>query len=287
VQEIYPPLHRGAIWIAGGFSTQSGGATERVIMLDLARQTWSEGPALPTPSHHVQLASAGGELYAIGGFIGGPTRNSWICTTRVLKLAGDGWIEAVSLPKPIGEAVPIVHLNRIHLIGGRSPRGAANAGWGDHVDVADHFVFAPGASEWTSAAPLPTARNSSAGVSNGDRLHVISGRSVTGGETPAYDIYDPRTGRWDSGPAYPEPHGGIAGAYWRDRIVAGGGEVFGPGTASNALYALENGAWARLETMPTPRHGHGLVAANSALYAIGGARFPATRETLSSVDVLS
>ena len=41
VQEIYPTLHRGEIWVAGGFSPQSGGATERVIAFNPAHGAWA------------------------------------------------------------------------------------------------------------------------------------------------------------------------------------------------------------------------------------------------------
>lgn len=285
VQEIYPALHEGAIWIAGGFS--GGGATERTIAFDIARGQWREGPQLPTPSHHVQLASFQGELWAIGGFMGGADRRRWICTTRVLKLAGDRWIEGPPLPKPIAEGAPIVHQGRIHIIGGRSPSGAANAQWNDQNDVADHFVFAAGASQWEAAAPLPMARNSTGAASIGGAIHVISGRTVANGVTPAHHVYDARSGRWREAAAFPEPRGGIAAATFRGRIVAGGGEIFRPGSVGGTLYTFDEASgWSRFETMPTPRHGHGFIVADDKLYAVGGAQQPSASGTLSSMDVL-
>jgi N-acetylneuraminic acid mutarotase len=288
VQEIYPALHNNAIWIAGGFSPQALGATERVIVFNLANNRWSDGPALPTPSHHVQLASLNGELWAIGGFIAGPLRLAWTCTHRVLKLQGDRWVEGPSLPKPIGEGVPLVHQGRIHLIGGRSPRGAANSDWSDQSDVGDHFVLAAGAASWDRAAPLPMARNSAAGVSKGDAIHIISGRTVAADVTGAHHIYDSVSGAWREGPAFPEPRGGLAAALHGGAVVAGGGEVFEPGSVGDALYALDDASetWTRTETLPTPRHGYGLVAAGTALYAVGGAQRPSASGTLSSMHVL-
>jgi N-acetylneuraminic acid mutarotase len=287
VQEIYPALHENAIWVAGGFAPLAAlGATRRVIVFDLARNAWSEGPSLPTPSHHVHLASLNGELWAIGGFLGGDNRRRWICTTRVLKLAGEAWVEGPALPKPIAEGVPLVVGGRIHLIGGRSPRASTNQEWDDQIDVDDHFVFTP-ASGWERAAPLPMARNSHAGAVLGDELHIISGRTVVGGQTPAHHIYDTRTSTWRNGPDFPEPRGGIAAATWRGRIVTGGGEIFEPGSVGDTLYEFTDGAWSRFTAMPTPRHGHGLIAAGDALHAIGGARNPGGRSTLSRLDVLS
>jgi hypothetical protein len=287
VQEIYPALHRGEIWIAGGFSPRSLGATEGVIVFDIAANAWRAGPPLPTPSHHVHLASVDDDLWAIGGFLGGDTRMRWVCTPRALKLEGEAWVEGPPLPKPIGEAVPLVHEGRIHLIGGRSPSGAANAAWNDQADVGDHFVLTAGASRWETAAPLPMPRNSAGGaVLNGD-LHVVSGRTVANGHTPAHHIYDPRRDQWREGPPFPEPRGGLAAATDSGRIVAGGGEIFDPGSVGDALYAFDGQAWSRFETMPAPRHGFGMIAAEDALYCLCGARRPGGDGTLASVDVLA
>jgi hypothetical protein len=287
VQEIYPALHRGAIWIAGGFSPQARGATERVIAFDLARNAWVEGPALPTPSHHVQLASLNDELYAVGGFLGGDTRINWICTPRVLKLAGDRWVEAPALPKPVAEGVPLVLLGRIHLISGRSPAGAANSEWSDQADIGDHFVFSPGASQWERAEAMPVPRNSAAGAVRDGAIHIISGRTVAGGQTDAHHVYDPRTGRWDEGAPFPEPRGGLAAAELDGEIIAGGGEIFEPGSVGATLCRLDRtGAWSRFETLPTPRHGYGMINGGGALYMLGGAERPSGDGTLASLDIL-
>jgi len=284
-QEIYPALHRGRIWIAGGFSPQARGATERVIIFDPARNAWAEGPPLPAPAHHVHLAELAGELYAIGGYLAGDTRMRWICTSRVLKLAGDSWVEAPMLPMPVGEGVPLAHQGRIHLIGGRAPRDpAANADWNDQGDIADHFVFSDGA--WARAAPLPMARNSAAGAQDGARLHVISGRTVEGGQTGAHHIYDPASDRWIEAADFPEARGGLAAAVWRGRIVAGGGEIFEPPSVGEALYELGPNGWRRFATLPAARHGHGMVSAGQALVLLGGAQNVGGRETLSRTDML-
>lgn len=287
VQEIYPALHRGAIWIAGGFAPLAAlGSTQRVIVLDLASNSWGEGPHLPTPSHHVQLASLNDDLYAIGGFLGGANRRRWICTTRVLKLSGDAWSEAPPLPRPVAEGMALAHGGSIHLIGGRSPRAGANQEWDDQTDIDDHFVFTPDEG-WRRAAPLPLARNSHGGAVLGDELHIVSGRTVATNQTPAHHIYDTRTSTWRNGPDFPEPRGGIAATAWRSGIIAGGGEIFTPPSVGDTLYQFVNGAWSRFGAMPTPRHGHGLVAAGGSLYALGGARRPSADGTLASVDILS
>jgi N-acetylneuraminic acid mutarotase len=287
MQEIYPTLFHDHICIAGGFSPETRGATERVVALNPANNQWTDAPRLPTPSHHVQLAAVSAQLYAIGGFLGGASRVQWINTTRVLRLENGQWVEAPALPKPIAEGMPLVHGDSIHLIGGRSPRGAANSDWNDQGDVDDHFVLRPGASQWERAAPLPMARNSHAGAVLGDELHIVSGRTVANGQTPAHHIYDVRSGQWRDGPAFPEARGGIAAAVWRGKLVAGGGEIFQPPSVGDALYEYDGARWTRFATLPTPRHGHGLVTRGEALYAVGGSRIVSAGDTLASVDILS
>ena len=284
VQEIYPALHDGAIWIAGGFSPPALGATRRVIALDVARGVWLAQPHLAGRAHHVHLASLAGALHAVGGFLGGATHLSWICTPRVVRLEGEDWGAAPDLPKPVGEAAPVAHEDRIHLIGGRSPLGVANSAWEDHGDIDDHFVLAAGASHWERAAPLPLARNSAACAALDGAIHVISGRTVAGGPTPAHHIYDAREDRWRDGPPFPDARGGLAAATLGGRIICGGGES--DATVSDALFAYDDTGWSRFETLPTPRHGYGLVAADDALYALGGASRPSGSGTLARVDVL-
>jgi hypothetical protein len=288
VQEIYPVLHRAEIWIAGGLSPLARGATERVIVLNPETGAWRDGPALPTPSHHVHLACLNDELYAIGGFLGGDSRTRWICTPRVLKLEGDRWVPGPNLPKPIGEAVPVAENGRIHLIGGRSPKSGDNSNWQDHDDVGDHFVLEAGSTSWRRAAPLPTPRNSAAGVFRNGAIHVISGRNVIGGQSPAHDIYNPETDTWSVGAPYPEPRGGLAAAELGGEIFVGGGEIFNPPSVGGNLWKYDaNGAWTQAYMMPTPRHGHGFVTVDSAIYMLGGARNVSSDGTLANVDVLA
>jgi hypothetical protein len=206
----------------------------------------------------------------------------------VLKLEGERWIAAPSLPKPVAEGVPLVLDGRIHLIGGRSPAGEANSEWDHQADIGDHFVLAAGASRWERAATMPVPRNSAAGAMRDGKIHIISGRTVADGQTPAHHIYDPRTDQWSAGAPFPEPRGGLAAAEFNGDIIAGGGEIFEPGSVGAALHKLDRaGAWSRFESLPTSRHGFGMISAAGALYMLGGAERPSADGTLASVDVLS
>jgi hypothetical protein len=285
VQEIYPVWHNGAIWIAGGFRHTDFGPTASAEMLrgDPADDFFwrpEPGAAMETAMHHVHLASAGGTLWAIGGYEGGGDGRAWIGQTRVRAFEGDAksgaWRDGPSLPKPVGEAVPLVLDGRIHLIGGRSPKRVASAVWSDQADIADHFVLSPGAARWETAAPLPMARNSAAGAVVHGRIHVVSGRTVATGPTGAHHVYYAKDDRWVEATPYPDPQGGLAAAAVGSQLFAGGGETFLPGTGlvSAQMFVFDRReVWTPLPPMPTPRHGHGLVAVDGRfpLVAVGGA----------------
>jgi hypothetical protein len=285
VQEIYPVWHDGAIWIAGGFRHADFGprASAEMLRADPSdRFVWrpEPGAALSAAMHHVHQASVGAALWAIGGYDGGADGRAWISQAKVRAFEGaaaaGAWRDGPPLPKPVGEAVTLVLEGRIHVIGGRSPRATANAAWPDQADIADHFVLAPGAARWETAAPLPMARNSAAGAVVNGRLHVVAGRTVSAGPTGAHHIYDAKSDRWFDATPYPDPQGGLAAAAVGSQLFAGGGETFlpRPGFVSAKMFMFDGRDWAPLPPMPKPRHGHGLVAVDGRfpLLAVGGAQ---------------
>jgi hypothetical protein len=75
----------------------------------------------------------------------------------------------------------------------------------------------------------------------------------------------------------PTARGGIAAAAAaKGYVVAAGGEAeatFGEAEA----YDIQAGLWLSLPEMPTPRHGLGVVAVGSVVYAIPGEPSPGSR----------
>jgi hypothetical protein len=73
VQEIYPALLDGTLYVIGGFAT---GISQRPLdisdwVLALTPgvdDSWRELPRLPIPTHHPQCVGLDGTLYAMGGY---------------------------------------------------------------------------------------------------------------------------------------------------------------------------------------------------------------------------
>ena len=299
-QEIYPTLwpRQGLakVVVAGGFTTTPNGpwVTEKAFLYDPDTDTWTDGPDLPAPRHHPQLAVAGGRLHAVGGFAfkPDPSQGTWQMQSGgwAWDEAAGAWTGAPALPAPRAEAVPLAFAGRFHLIGGRSPAGSANASWRDHADVSDHHVLDPALGRWESLAPAPTARNSAAGVVLDGKLYVVGGRRVDAGNNAELEVYDPAADRWDSLAPMPQAQGGLAAGVAGGRLVAFGGEWFGPGGggvhSETWIYDPARDLWEAGPPMLTPRHGLGGVSIGDRIFAIGGAVRDGADGTSAALEVL-
>src|SRR5690606_26268106 len=139
VQEIYPAAHKGRIHIAGGLLSADGvrvtGVSGRHIAYDPATGASADLAALPSLRHHPHAVSHGGRLYVLGGFGTNPGAVNWIMSadTLVYAEAGNAWSSLAAAPAPHAEVVATSLGDRIHLVGGRMPRGDANLAYGDHA----------------------------------------------------------------------------------------------------------------------------------------------------------
>ena len=287
VQEIYPAVLDGALYVAGGLSpdVEGGriGITGRMFALDADAARWRECAALPTPTHHPNLVAIGQEVYAIGGFTAAQGAGAWAMSERVgvYTPESDTWRPGPAMAQPYAETVAANLDGRIHVVTGRRRAGGANRSWSDHADTTAHIVLDPASEAWDTAAPAPTARNSAAGAVLNGRLHIIGGRTVSGGNTPVHEVYESQTDRWASLAPLPEPEagphgsGGLAAAVLDGAIYAFGGEWFSAsgGGVYAQVWRYDSGAdaWSEAGRMPTPRHGLGAVTVGDAIATIGGA----------------
>ena len=290
VQEIYPCLHDGRIHVAGGFIAGDGritGPTAAHHALDLASGTWTAEAPLPLARHHPQLVSFMGSLFCIGGFAS-HAAGAWQMKRDVWRLDGtEGkWLAAPEMPAPNGESVAGVIRNRLHLVGGRQPSGDRNLDWNDHADTGAHWIF--DGTNWTDSAPMPTARNSAAGVVVDGRFHIVGGRTVSGGNTAVHEAYDPWSDRWERLAPMPKAQAGLAAGAVGHELFAFGGEFFnnGGGVYPEAwAYDTIEDRWRAIADMPKPRHGLGGVTAGEEIYLIGGALRRGGEQTSAAIEI--
>lgn len=279
VQEIYPVLHRGKIYIAGGLSPEAKttqGVTHQLAVYDPRLEQWTTGPSLPEPRHHPFLMSHNDNLYAFSGFVGNE-RGRWSASSDVLLLneSDQRWRKlSASMPHPLCETVGSCYENKIHLVSGRRPTGSANGQWRDHQDVDSHVIFDSEQQSWTQGQPIPTARNSAASATIGHLWYVVGGRTVDGGNVAVNEVYDHQLKRWEKRSPMPQAQGGLAAAALNDNIYVFGGEYFdnGGGVYKTVWeYSTKEDKWRKVSEMPMPRHGLGAVALGDTVYVIAGA----------------
>jgi len=322
VQEIYPVVFRNHIIVAGGLSPDVSDrdidVSNRVVIYNIEKNTWTEGPKLPEARHHPMLVTVDNRLFAFGGFTV-DNKGIWHNSTDILELIFDSntyknsvndknsnkynieneedifthaqWKKVASLPAPLSETLSSVNANAIHLVSGRSPKSdTTNSQWVDQIDVNTHFIFNPETTSISNAAALPTARNSACSVTLNGQMHTIGGRAVSGGNLATHEVYNFATGKWQTAKSLPEAQGGLACAILKGRIYVFGGEFFdnGGGVYSKVWqYTVDSDQWHEVSAMPFPRHGLGAVTVRDSVYVIAGAMEAGGNKTTSMMSRFS
>jgi N-acetylneuraminic acid mutarotase len=204
----------GRIYLIGGFNTTTNVPTTEVHVYDPATRAWSDAAPLPAPRGGHAAVVLDGKIHVIGG---GNSRST-IADHDVYDPSTNSWSAAAPLPRAEGSPAAVVVDGRLWSIGGRS--GPADFGFVDVYDpAANRWSAGPaieprgtagavhhcgaiwlvggesqargeslagvlrlddGASAWTNAPPLPTARNFARAVIFHDRIVVVGGSPTPG-----------------------------------------------------------------------------------------------------------
>lgn len=294
VQELYGTTRDGKVIIAGGMALSEADAPvgiDRTGIYDPATDTWTEGPALPAGRHHALMISAGGRIYAVGGATHGASKGHWQSRREVYVLdRTGGWSTLTQMPVDQTEAMAVEHEGRIHILGGRTPNFDDASRWSEYRDVDWHTVYDIQSNTWSTAAALPSPRNSAAVAIIDGLIYVAGGRTMKGGNIANLDRYDPVTDEWQSLSPMPYAAGGFNGAAVGGKFYVFGGEELGvlgaDGVFAQSMrYDPETDQWQALPNLPTARHGHAVVPVQGSLFVIGGGAHTATGMTTNTLEV--
>lgn len=291
VQEIYCAVLNNKIHMAGGFVFSPGttGVSDKHLVYDPVKDTWTQLSMLPQPRHHLQLAAHNNKLYGMGGFLAGSADATWQMQdqTWIWDPTTGNWTEGVKAPALHGETVAATLGDRIHIVGGRQPKGSSNATWNDHTDTNHHLIYVPAEDRWEEGAPAPTSRNSAAGAVINGQLYVTGGRTVAGGNVNSLEVYDPNEDQWRTAAPMPQAQGGLAAASANGKLYAFGGEYFdnGGGVYPECwVYDPNKDGWTKGPDMLTPRHGLAGASIGNTIYAIAGAKKAGGNETSNILE---
>jgi len=247
---------------AGGF-TADGSATAVVEAYDVAADTWSSLPELPSPRHHAGVAGLGGHVYVVGGY---GADGSALDDVVSLAPDEDAWRAEPAVPTARGALAVAIVDGRIHAVGGAT-------GFGGGGLTGAHEAFDPATGEWETLAPLPDPRDHLAAAGIGDVLYVVGGRKLSlTTNVDRLDIFE--DDEWTSGPSMPTARGGLAAAATEDALIVVGGEQ-PSGTFEEAeVFDPVTQEWTVAEPLPTPRHGLGAAAVRLEIVVVGGGPTP-------------
>ncbi len=254
----------GEVYLIGGFN-DTAGVVPDVWVYDIADDSWSAGPELPGPVHHVNAAVVGGKIYLLGGLTG----LSFDPTGFVLEHTPGGadWLEKTGMPAGAerGSSAVGVIGDLIYIAGGSA---------GGSVDTA--LLYDTVADSWDTIADLPEPLDHLVGAAVGDEFFAIGGRSdgITAVRSKVYR-YDAVGDGWVERADMPTARGGTAAGVVNGVIVVVGGEG-NPAVTSGVFPQTEaydpvSNTWTSYDDMRTPRHGTGAVGVGNRLYVPGGA----------------
>jgi N-acetylneuraminic acid mutarotase len=217
----------GRIYAIGGLQhgdLDSGFPTGAVEVYDPSTgDDWSPAADMPTARYYLAAAAAAdGRIYAIGGHEGG---SLGVDTVEIYDPATNSWSTAAPMPTARSAlAVTAGADGRIYAIGGVAEGVGGSVSLKNTVEVYD-----PVTNSWSTAAPMPTARDGMTAAAGPDgRIYVMGGEKddLTGLTT--VEVYDPATNSWSAGAPMPTGRYFLATATGADgRIYAIGGNDHG------------------------------------------------------------
>ncbi|MDX5365637.1 MAG: hypothetical protein LPK88_04345 [Alphaproteobacteria bacterium] len=278
------------LYVVGGDST-SGPRTDAEIY-DIRGDIWRAAPALPSGLLQFGMAEFGGRLYVAGGYEAPPPERPQFGmldeAAQPAAVPGDTaralvydpkvgtWVSIASMPAPRAGHGFVVVGDWIYALGGRGE--AASRVW----------AYDPSANSWQQVGdPMPGPRVAAAYAAANGRIYAIGGL-IDGNATARVDIFDPATGRWQSGPALPSPRAGHVAAVMNGRIHVTGGEQRRPLRTYGDHFVLDAGGsvWRRSAAMPSPRHGAVAAAADGRLVVVGGSPGAGVYTVFTETDVV-
>jgi N-acetylneuraminic acid mutarotase len=247
--------------------------SELAVSSQAASGNWVASTSMPQGRFDLVAASAGGQVYAIGG-----RNNHFAVYSRVEALTPSGiikdgfplggtWTTKASLPAKRWAASGAQTINgKIYVPGGSA--GPAN------MSEKTLFVYDPAADSWASKAPMPVKNCCGASAAINGKLFVLTPAFLNG--RPTLHRYDPATDRWSELASPPHDHSRPVGGVSNGKFYVVGGEFtgseesFGKASATLDVYDPVRNRWVTKAPMPTARYAAAGRVVNGKLHVVGG-----------------
>jgi hypothetical protein len=250
----------GRIYAAGNFDVLND---DRLLIYDVATDSWSQGPDMLQGNHHAGVAAVGSRLFVIGG-------TGTESLVQIFNPESGDWTQGQSMPTSRTAPAVVVLDEKIHVLGGA---GSINQSDGKTT----HEVYDPATDSWKSQAPLLEPTEHVGGAAVGKKIYVVGGR-LNLANINATQIYDSASDTWSLGASLPSGASGAAVVAFRNQIYVFGGEDIPRSEVSAAVQRYDPAidAWTLLEDMPLALHGVPGTTIGDSIYIVGGGEFAAS-----------
>jgi hypothetical protein len=247
-------------YVMGGYRAD-GGTVTTVEIFDTASGRWGGGPELPLAVNHAMAAAVNGKVYLFGGY-----RSNGAPSSAAFVLEQSGWRPVAAMPQPRGAATAAVAGDTVYIAGGVGTSGLAK----------EMLAYQVSTDSWSTLPGPPTPREHLGGAGHGGLVYTVGGRlGGVDSNQVAFEVFDPRTGKWSKLPDLPTRRGGLsATATANGWVVAVGGEEAAQTFPEAEAFNVREGKWYSLPDLPTPRHGLGTAAIGSIVYTFSGGPKP-------------
>ncbi|WP_370516938.1 S8 family serine peptidase [Micromonospora sp. HM134] len=248
--------------VVKGISTGRTGARYGGGSVDAAPQAddaWARITNLPAAIYDNAAANLDGKVYSVGG--GGDTgneRKAW-----VFEPATGVWTALPDLPHARSKPSAVGIGGKLYVIGG----------WGDGEGPEPSVdVFDPATGAWSTLAgavnPAPAAAAGTAVA--GGKVYLVGGCvDSTCTETDKLVVFDPRTGTFRTGAAYPHPVSWVSCGGIGSQVYCAGG-VAADEYTDTWRYEPASDTWSPLPNLPVDLWGSQYASAGGMLVLAGG-----------------
>ena len=234
---------------------------------------------MPTPRHDLQAIAVEGQIYAISG-----ADDLTLDVVEIYDVETDTWRAGPPIPTARGWIGATLLESAIYVGCGKTIRTSEEkerSGDDRHFTPRDTLeVLDLETDTWSTLSPAPGGPRAGVSVAACQgHVYIIGGNTMDNrpqSHLDVVDIYDPQSGQWQPGPAFPYPVQGTNAVSVNDLLyVFGGHRPDVPATESYLLDAHvldpDVGRWERLAPMFTRRESMGITAlSGERIFTCGG-----------------
>ncbi|QJW89518.1 galactose oxidase [Spirosoma taeanense] len=285
--------HENAATLIGDSLYAIGGRGMKPLeALNLKTLVWRTLPTPPVEMNHFQAISYGNEIYVMGAFTGSYPHEKPIPNIYIYNPKQGAWRKGPEIPteRLRGSAGVVVYNNKIYMV-----CGIMDGHWDGHVAWLDEYD--PKTNTWKRLTDAPRTRDHISAAVVGDKMYLAGGRNSTARinkvlETTIaeVDVYDFKTGRWETLPAtsnIPTQRAGATSVTQGGKVWIIGGETVQL-LAHNEAEALDpkTNRWTAGPTLKQGRHGTQAVVHEGKIYIVAGSANHGGGPELNTVEVL-